>query len=494
MLGDEIVKPQPPEKAESADSVDASELKQRALALGLEFSRRAVEAESLDDLFFILTNDIRVLTGFDRALLITHMGGTSGFAAATNQPLLKKQSKLYKEVTGMAGDLSVVHKGILLSATADPLKLSDEELPPVAREKLLSHMKLSGCSFLLCVPLMHNRALLGHLLLEFHEDNVPNEIEIMTTLSVAPFLATALAEKWLLQESPGVFARISPDGTTRGASAKRKKVLTWSGVLLAVILTALYFVPVNYTVGGESEIVPRDRHLAFIKIDGIVKRINVKEGAHVKKDEVIATLDKKELDHQIKTAARRFDILTKEMVLLRRESGEDPSKLAESNLVELKRRSAFEELQYMKWKARFLRIKAPVSGIVVTKEVDSFVGKKFQAGEPFCEIAVPGELLAAIYVPEERISLVKKGQPATVYLNSEPRTAYHLKVVEIAPIAETLPRLGSVYRVRAQFNDAPSHLKVGMKGVGKIHTIDTNLYFIVGQRFMERWNQLSIYF
>ena len=108
----------------------------------------------------------------------------------------------------------------------------------------------------------------------------------------------------------------------------------------------------------------------------------------------------------------------------------------------------------MKWKSQFLEIKAPVSGIVITKDVDSFVGKKFKAGEPFCQIAVPGDLWITVYAPEDKISLVRKGQPLDAYLNSEPSKGYPLKVAEIVPAAEVLPRMGNVFSVRAPFVNA----------------------------------------
>ena len=98
---------------------DSTDPKQRALAIGLEFSKRALEADSLDELFLILTNDMRTLIPFDRVLLVTHLGGQSKFAAATNQPVLQEKFDFYELVSELAGHLRGVDKGVLLSANAD---------------------------------------------------------------------------------------------------------------------------------------------------------------------------------------------------------------------------------------------------------------------------------------------------------------------------------------------------------------------------------------
>jgi len=480
-------------RASEVPAADTIDPKQRALAVGLELSKRALEAESLDELFFLLTNDLRILVPFDRALLITHVGGKSALVAASNQPVLSQKTSLYQAVSALAEHLTGVEKAVWLSSAAETIHLPDTELPASARERLADYMKLSGCAFLLGVPLRHNKSLLGHLLLEFDEKSVPNEVQVLTLLSLAPFFASALTEKWLFNEKPDLWRALVPAATI---GASRPRALKAGAAALAILGVAalLFLVPVSHTVGGESEVVPRDRHAAFVMMDGLVDRINVREGSRVEKGQVLAILDRRDLDHDIGTAQRRYDILTKEEMLLKRESGQDPSKLAESQLVHLKRKSSWEELKYLKWKAQFLEIKAPVSGIVSTKEVDSLVGKKFKAGEPLCEIAIPGELWAEIFVPEDRVSLVRKGQPATIYLSTEPGTGYPVRVEEIAPIADVLPRLGSTYRVRAPFVNAPEYVKVGMKGVGKIDAGRTNLFDIIFQRLLSRWNKFSIYF
>ncbi len=263
--------------------------------------------------------------------------------------------------------------------------------------------------------------ILGHLVLEFLEPTPPDQLGILTTLNVAPFVAAALFEKLLLDQKIGLL------------------------ILLILILLALV-APFPFTIGGEAEIVPTDRYLAFCKIEGLIDKVLVLEGSRLEKDQVVATLDPKELEYKIKVQEKQFDILTSEMTILRSSANEDPAKLAESALVELKRKAAWEELQFLKWQTQFLKIKSPVSGIVLTKDIDSLVGKKLQAGEPFCEVASPAELSVEVMVPEDRISYVRPGQALDFYMSGNPRKSYTLVVKDIAPASEVSPRLGSVYR------------------------------------------------
>ncbi len=479
-----------PVENQSSESVE----KQRALALGLELSKRALGAASLDELFFLLTNDLRILIEFDRALLVTHIGDTSELAAASNQPVLEKKFPLVKTMSRVAASLRNAERGVVLSGNADTAGLSDEDLPPAAKEELLAYVKQSGCAFLVSVPLAHHKKLLGHLLLEFYGNTVPKQIPVVTVLSIAPLFASALAEKWLMQARPRLWNQVFSARIEQDTSGKRAIPFAFSALAVFVLLCVFFLAPINRTVGGEAEVFLHNRHMAFIKMDGLVDRIDIKEGSHVDKDQVLAVLDRRELDHETKSAERRMEIVTREMMLLRREAGQDPAKLAESEQMGLKRASVKEELEYLRWKAGFLTIKAPVSGVVVTKEVDSLVGKRFRAGESFCEIAAPGELWAAIYVPEDKISLVRKGQPTEIYLNSDPTRGYASTVEEIAPLAQVLPRLGSVYRVATPFPAATEQIKVGMKGIGKISSGRMSLFTILRDHILARWNHYALYF
>ncbi len=469
--------------------------RQKALAMGLEFSKRALEADSLEDLFFMLTNDIRALLKFDRAFLVTHLGGKTEFSAASNQPIIEKKSKFTSRIMELAKRIKPLDRALLLAPNNDAIKVPDESIDHEIVQELYDYMGFSGANLLFCVPLNHRGQPVGQLVLEFIQEKPPDKVQILTLINMAPFFGAALVEKWLLWKKPSMLKAVTPKRSSLMGLLKFSFItLPVFLVLTAIIIFGLFFYPIDFTIGGEAEVVPEKKYLAFSRMDGLVEEIYVVEGQEVESGQTLATMDQKELDYEINSAQRKFDILTKEIVMLRRESTEDPAKLAESRLVELKRKNAWEELQFLKWKTRFLDINAPVAGMVVTKDVQSFTGKRFKSGEPFCEIAEPGDIWVDVLAPEEKISHVARDMEMEVFLNSNPRQGYKLRVEKIAPIAETVPRLGNVFRVSGPFNSAPGFVKVGMKGIGKIRVKESNLWFIITERLATRWNRLTLYF
>lgn len=464
---------------------------QRAVALGLEFVKRCLQTNSIDDLHFLLTNDLRALMPFDRSFLMTHTRAESVLAAIGGLSKVEKTSKYTEAINEIAGQLKTLDGGILISGQGN---LLDEEIPNDMKQALEEYPKASGSSFVLFVPLTHRNLILGHLVVEFLDPNPPDQLGILTTLNVAPFVAAALFEKLLFEKKPGLMELIAP-AAAAGSFAKRYSPAKKIGLLVLLILLVLAFVaPFPFTIGGEAEIAPTDRNLAFCKIERLIDKVMVLEGSRVEKNQVVATLDSRELDYKIRLQEKQVNILSSEMTILRSSANEDPSKQAESALVELKRKAAWEELQFLIWQTQFLKIKTPVSGITITKKVDSLVGKKLQAGEPFCEIASPSQLFAEAFVPEDRITQPKQGQTLDFYMFGNPRKSYPLIVKEIAPSAEVVPRLGSVYRIKAPLVDVPPDEMVGMKGVGKITVKDSTLAAIAYDRILSRLQKLSLHF
>lgn len=479
----------------SLPSQPPADYRVRALERSVEFSQRAFSVPNLDGLYFLLTNDIRTIVQFDRCSLLMHLGRHSRLVAVNDTPILDKKPKLYKESNDLAEALKDMTKGLIVSRAQIEDESFGEDLPDELVRRLRSYMALSGCEYLSALPLMSSGKPAAHILFEFFENNPPARPPMDEVLRMGPLLGAALAQHWLVKKKPGVKDLIIPGSeAAKGPVYRILRYALPAALVIAILVGLLFFVPITQTVGGEAEIVPRDEFYAFCRMGGIIEDIFVEEGDEVTTGQVLATLDPKELDYNVSRAQSEFDVLTEQLVVLRNSSDNEGTKLAEAKLIELKRKSAWLDLNYYKWQRKFLEIKSPVDGIVLTKDVKSLKGKKLTAGEPFCTIAVPGDLWADVYVPEDKIAEVRAGQPLRLYLNNYPLKSYDLQVEEITPLAEANQRLGNVFRVRAPFTAGDKLSKVGMKGVGKIETVESNLWTIVADRFTKFYNHVSLYF
>lgn len=469
--------------------------REKLLVTGMEFSRRLMDAKDQEELYFLLTNDIQALMKFDRSILITHLGGVSRLASAINQPSIEKKSEFYQKINALGPEIRTFHKPLLWSSKTDLRQMDDAALTDQIKEALVAYTEFTNCAGLFILPLMVGSEAVAHLFFEYFDDALPEQDRLLTLLRLSPFFSSAIAKQWLIKENPGSMPLTAVHSLRDKPFVRAVINNVRLGAIIAVCLIALLFViPFPFTVGGEADIVARDRHLAFCKMEGLVDRILVTEGSSVEKGQVIATLDPTEINYKIQISKKQIEQLTAEIELLQRSAVEDPQKLAESHVLELKRQSATEELSFLNWQKQFLDINAPASGLITTKFIETLIGKKFRAGESFAEIAVPEELMAEILVPEDRIASVRLDQTGNLFLNSDPMTGYPFQVKELAPRAEATQRFGNVYRVRGNFTQPPPAAKVGMKGIGKIDAHTTSLWSIITQRLASKWNHFMLHF
>jgi len=131
--------------------------------------------------------------------------------------------------------------------------------------------------------------------------------------------------------------------------------------------------------------------------------------------------------------------------------------------------------------------------VILTKKVEGLIGKKFKAGEAFCKTAPHDVLVAEIFVRESDISFVANDQPGEVYFNFQPHVAHKLRVASISPSSETLERVGSVFRVRANFLGHLTDIKPGMQGIAHIDTQRVSAWFMLTRRMRSKINEILLY-
>jgi multidrug efflux pump subunit AcrA (membrane-fusion protein) len=464
--------------------------RRHVLAVGVELARNATSARTLEEAQFVLVNDTRALLPFDRCFLAVHFRGRSELVATNNQPGVEKKSDFVQHANKFATALKDLNRGLALLPEA-PIP---SDMPIEVTEAIRKYMDYSKCSCLIIIPLSVYDHPIGHLVFEFFGTPAAGEVETLAVMNMAPFFSSALAEKWVLAKNPLVrnsyFSAVSGISEERRKKARRTQALVFLGLLVCIVVGLS--LPVTLTIGGRIEAVPEREYFAFVQVDGIVDKVSVQEGQLVKRDQLVASLEPKEIDYKIREARRLQESYRAEMDVLKNMAAENPAKLAESQLLAIKSLRAQNDIEFLNWQRQFVSIRSPVDGIVLTKRADSLIGKRFKAGEPFCKIAPRDELEADIFVRESDVSFVQENQSGEAFFNFEPDRSYPIKVKSIAPISETLEHVGSVYRVRAALLRKAPELKPGMLGIAHIDTKKASLWFVVSRRIKTRIGEILL--
>jgi membrane fusion protein, multidrug efflux system len=191
------------------------------------------------------------------------------------------------------------------------------------------------------------------------------------------------------------------------------------------------------------------------RITGVIEKINVDRGSVVKKGQSLATLELREFEQSVLEA--REDMQLKKAELERAKALSAGKILSKADLDE---KSATYAVALAAWeKAKAIRdyayIRAPFSGVVTEKFAR--VGQKvIDIGNvPLFKITAFEPLLARVYLPEQRLMSVRKGDRVEVVPDKFPKSRTTGVVQYISP---TVDAASGTFQVIVQVRRDPAQV------------------------------------
>lgn len=359
---------------------------------------------------------------------------------------------------------------------------------------LVAHRELVSRDEGLClasVPLYQDSEPVGVLLFERHEqtpfaEDVLELLEQIALLAAAPLKLRQMAERSL----PGRAKDILSAGINRrfGAGkdgARLVLVLACAAVFLGLL------VPVQERVTAKAELVPIERRLITAPFDGFVDEVVVKLGDSVEVDQVLARLERRELE--LEGTRRDGELASAEADFRAAMASYDRQATAVAR-ARLERERASRAL--IDQRLGRVELRAPISGLVISGNPTDAVGAPIARGDALLEIARAEGYEVHLMVHERDIRELSEGQRGTLRLRSRPGDALALVVHAIHPVAESIDG-ASRFRVRANLEVPPgASPRPGESGIARMDTGRTNVFNLiarpVAQRLAELWWRISI--
>ena len=265
---------------------------------------------------------------------------------------------------------------------------------------------------------------------------------------------------------------------------KKRIIIIAFIVLFVSVGLFVYFGQKNNRAGElfySGTIEATQAKLSF-QVPGRVNLVNFKEGQSVKKGELIAELDRAELQARyaqasalVKSASdtlvnarknyQRFEELFKKGVVSEKER--DNLKLnyeiAQSKLVEaqslLKQASVYLD---------YTRIKSPMDGVITSRNIEP--GETVTAGREVITVSNLSNVELKIFIEETQIGKVRPNQQVDVNVDTFPGKVYQGVVSFVSPEGEFTPkiiqtkkeRVKLVYLVKVTIENPNYELKTGM--------------------------------
>ncbi|HYF34783.1 MAG TPA: efflux RND transporter periplasmic adaptor subunit [Prosthecobacter sp.] len=230
----------------------------------------------------------------------------------------------------------------------------------------------------------------------------------------------------------------------RISATRKRRWLLWLGVGGALLLMGFAW-PLTVKIEGDCSLLPLRRALITAEAPARIEEVLVKEGDRVRKDQVIARLDTRRLASELEAAVQSRKRLEAEA---ERQRGQGKEALA--RIAALDAQAVAETEKRLKLEIELAELRAPMDGIVMTKDVHLKNGQFLQAGEALAEVASVEAWDLRLEMPEADLSLLEEALEA-----KSPRTVNYLLYTQSAR------RLSASLHSKEQISPA---LQAGPKG------------------------------
>lgn len=303
---------------------------------------------------------------------------------------------------------------------------------------------------------------------------------------LVPVLARVIAERRRAQAS--WWRRIGDDLRQAAAWLVGARHAWAKAIMLAVAVTlvSMALIRVPLEVPGDARIegaVLRQVHAPF---DGFVAQSQVRAGQQVRAGEVLAVLDDRDLRLEV-------DRWESEQAQYRNQfqDAQAQKKLAQIQINLAQTRAAQAQKALSESNLQRSRVRAPMSGLIVSGDLTQSLGGPVQKGQLLFEIAPLEDYRVVVMVNERDIDLLREGQQGRLMLTALSGQDMPLKLQRITPVTEVVEG-NNAFRVEASLLEAPLMLRPGMKGVARIEAGHESLLWVWTRTLVE-WARLAVW-
>jgi RND family efflux transporter MFP subunit len=205
-------------------------------------------------------------------------------------------------------------------------------------------------------------------------------------------------------------------------------------------------------------------------VSGNVKEMRVKQGDRIEKDQVLAVVDKQPYELDVQSAEAELEKARTDLTHTRQEFGRQETLFKKGwvaaqrlEAVQAKFNSATSQLDFATSKLnlakrdlRLTELKAPYTGSISRKHIDTFTEVK--TGQPVYDIEAAGALEVRFDISETIISRISLGMLATIKFPTSRGNILRARITEIGSTAGT----ANAFPVKASLNDPPAEIRSGM--------------------------------
>ena len=253
-----------------------------------------------------------------------------------------------------------------------------------------------------------------------------------------------------------------------------------AGVATAAVLLLASIFNGNHIVSSPAYIEGAQAQIIAAPISGFVKTSEVRAGHKVEEGQLLATLD----DRSLQLELRKWQ---GEDNKIKKAYQEALAKKARTELSILRAKSEQIEAERALVQERIARteLRAPYDGYVTSGDLSQSLGTPVDIGDILFEVAPSEEYKVIVKVDEREMAGVDNDKSGKVVIAALPNDPIPFQIEQVVPLAIS-GEGKSYFRVEAAFQQATPDLRPGMEGVARIDMGKRKLLWIWTHKLVDR--------
>ena len=235
----------------------------------------------------------------------------------------------------------------------------------------------------------------------------------------------------------------------------------FSIVVCSLLLVAIW--PIEYPVACTATVQPSRQRIVAAPFEATLLATHFKPGETVQQGDQLVEFDGRPLRLELEAVEAEMQQVAK-----RRDVELATGKIADSQQSKLKHRQLSRERDLIKSRLAQLSIASPVTGAVISGELDQYIGSPLTTGQTMVEVAPLDEMVIEIEIPDHEIDLVAVGNEAKLRINGVAGQAIRTPIDTIYPSAEIRDDR-NIFVARLRIDNPDLTLRPGMKGKATIY-------------------------
>jgi RND family efflux transporter MFP subunit len=426
----------------------------------MEISKEISATLDLDRVLTTTVNRITSVIPCDRCSVALLRKGRWEVSALSGEMKVDRQSSAVRALETMHEWLGGAGEDIIVTQTAEGVDAETEEI----RRKFAAYFETAGMSVFAGFLLRDEEGVLGALVLEAKEPGGLTHSHADLARIFATQVAVAVRNALLYSQMPlvGVLQPLAEKKAKLAAMPAVRRNLIVGGIIAA--LAFLVFFPWQAKSSGEARALPAQVLSVGPEVEGVIRRVFVREGETVRAGDVLAELSSEDFRVGLEQAQSQYEIVSRRAMQLEAEGNLGAARLERARL-----RQVAADRDLYQFRLERSQVRSPISGVVMTPRMEQRTGHLLKPGDVLCQIADVSRAWVEVAVPEGDIGYVAVGQVAWLKLNTYPTRRYEGRVIAVSPQGREQDH-ERVFDVIVEVPNAEQEIRAGMLGRGKVLT------------------------